>query len=140
MIADEDIRAVANAKRLLILEWLKNPRKHFPPQVDGDLVKDGVCGVLIARNQMTSGDIVTFGLYVAGHFSSDLRHAQEREQQLDSSAGLQDYETVLEWTYRLYFRKSAVFFQPDIQYVIQPGGTGHIGDALVLGCQIGINF
>ena len=22
---------------------------HFPPQVDGDLVKDGVCGVLIAE-------------------------------------------------------------------------------------------
>ncbi len=23
--------------------------KDFPPQVDGDLVKDGVCGLLIAR-------------------------------------------------------------------------------------------
>jgi ArsR family transcriptional regulator len=32
-----------------ILEWLKDPRRHFPPQVDGDLVKDGVCGLLIAR-------------------------------------------------------------------------------------------
>lgn len=27
---------------------LKNPRAHFPPQVDGYLVTDGVCGVLIA--------------------------------------------------------------------------------------------
>jgi DNA-binding transcriptional ArsR family regulator len=43
------LRALANDRRLLILEWLKHPRKHFPPQVDGDLVKDGVCGVLIAR-------------------------------------------------------------------------------------------
>src|SRR5215469_2779843 len=43
------LRAVANGRRLLILDWLKSPRKHFPPQVDGDLVKDGVCGVLIAR-------------------------------------------------------------------------------------------
>jgi len=43
------LRALANDKRLLILDWLKQPRKHFPPQVDGDLVKDGVCGVLIAR-------------------------------------------------------------------------------------------
>jgi len=25
------------------------PRAHFPPQVDGDLVRDGVCGVLIAQ-------------------------------------------------------------------------------------------
>ena len=43
------LRALANERRLQILEWLKHPRKHFPAQVDGDLVKDGVCGVLIAR-------------------------------------------------------------------------------------------
>src|SRR6185437_11598921 len=43
------IRAVANERRVEILRWLKNPAKHFPPQADGDLVKDGVCGVLIAR-------------------------------------------------------------------------------------------
>src|SRR5262249_40492558 len=43
------IRALASDRRLQILEWLKNPRKHFPPQMDGDLVKDGVCGLLIAR-------------------------------------------------------------------------------------------
>ena len=42
------LRALANDRRLQILDWLKKPRKHFPPQVDGDLVKDGVCGVLIA--------------------------------------------------------------------------------------------
>lgn len=41
-------RALANEKRLLILSWLKDPRAHFPPQVDGDLVEDGVCVVLIA--------------------------------------------------------------------------------------------
>jgi ArsR family transcriptional regulator len=43
------LRALANERRLQILVWLKDPRAHFPPQVDGDLVKDGVCGVLIAR-------------------------------------------------------------------------------------------
>ena len=43
------LRALANERRLKILEWLKDPRKHFPPQIDGDLVKDGVCGLLIAR-------------------------------------------------------------------------------------------
>ncbi|SRR5258707_15495184 len=42
------VRALASDRRLQILEWLKEPRAHFPPQVDGDLVKDGVCGVLIA--------------------------------------------------------------------------------------------
>jgi DNA-binding transcriptional ArsR family regulator len=43
------IRALANERRLQILEWLKDPAANFPPQVDGDLVKDGVCGVLIAE-------------------------------------------------------------------------------------------
>ncbi|MET0336815.1 MAG: helix-turn-helix domain-containing protein [Caulobacter sp.] len=45
----EIFRALANDKRLLVLEWLKDPVTHFPPQVDGDLVKDGVCGVFIAE-------------------------------------------------------------------------------------------
>jgi DNA-binding transcriptional ArsR family regulator len=43
------IRALANERRLQILDWLKEPTRHFPPQVDGDLERDGVCGLLIAR-------------------------------------------------------------------------------------------
>jgi ArsR family transcriptional regulator len=42
-------KAVANDRRLQILHWLKKPRAHFSRQVDGDLVRDGVCGLLIAR-------------------------------------------------------------------------------------------
>ena len=42
------LRALGNERRLQILEWLKDPEAHFPPQVDGDLVRDGVCGVFIA--------------------------------------------------------------------------------------------
>jgi len=48
------LRALANERRLQILEWLKHPRRHFRPQVDGDLVKDGVCGVLIAEKLSVS--------------------------------------------------------------------------------------
>ena len=43
------LRALANERRLQILEWLKDPVANFPPQVDGDLVEDGVCAVLIAE-------------------------------------------------------------------------------------------
>lgn len=43
------LRALANDRRLQILEWLADPRTHFRPQVDGDLVEDGVCGQLIAE-------------------------------------------------------------------------------------------
>jgi DNA-binding transcriptional ArsR family regulator len=49
MKLDVALRAIANERRLQVLEWLKDPRAHFPPQVDGDLVKDGVCSLFIAR-------------------------------------------------------------------------------------------
>jgi DNA-binding transcriptional ArsR family regulator len=42
------LHALSNKSRLQILTWLKDPTRNFPPQVDGDLVKDGVCGCFIA--------------------------------------------------------------------------------------------
>jgi DNA-binding transcriptional ArsR family regulator len=60
MLPVEVVKALANEKRLQILHWLKSPRRHFPPQVYGDLVKDGVCGVFIAEKlgvtQPTAGE------------------------------------------------------------------------------------
>ncbi|MDB5550918.1 MAG: ArsR family transcriptional regulator [Rhizobium sp.] len=47
---DVDIyKALANDRRLAVLSWLKDPTAHFPPQADGDLVEDGVCGLFIAE-------------------------------------------------------------------------------------------
>ena len=46
---DPGLKALANEKRLQILSWLRDPTAHFRPQVDGDLVKDGVCGQLITE-------------------------------------------------------------------------------------------
>jgi DNA-binding transcriptional ArsR family regulator len=43
------MKALASDKRLLILEWLRDPERHFPPQRDGDLVRDGVCSLFIAE-------------------------------------------------------------------------------------------
>jgi DNA-binding transcriptional ArsR family regulator len=43
------LKALANERRLQILEWLRDPRAHFRAQLDGDLVEDGVCAVLIAE-------------------------------------------------------------------------------------------
>ncbi len=49
MNLETGLKALANERRLQILEWLKTPAEEFPPQVDGDLVKDGVCGCSIAE-------------------------------------------------------------------------------------------
>ena len=43
------LAALASPKRLQVLEWLRDPRAHFPPQRDGDLVDDGVCVLFIAN-------------------------------------------------------------------------------------------
>ena len=43
------MKALANERRLEILNWLKDPAAHFRPQTDGDLVKDGVCSLFIAE-------------------------------------------------------------------------------------------
>ncbi len=43
------LRALDNDRRLQILRWLREPTRHFRPQVDGDLEEDGVCGLLIAE-------------------------------------------------------------------------------------------
>ena len=57
-------KALASDRRLQILEWLKDPESHFRPQVDGDLVKDGVCGVLIAEKLGVSQPTVSEHLKV----------------------------------------------------------------------------
>src|SRR5215468_492588 len=61
------LRALASDRRLQILEWLKHPRKHFPPQVDGDLVKDGVCGVFIAEKLKVSQPTASEHLKILCH-------------------------------------------------------------------------
>ena|SRR6476646_5068318 len=46
---EKRLKALASGHRLQILALLKDPRGNFPPQVDGDLVKDGVCAVFIEQ-------------------------------------------------------------------------------------------
>jgi ArsR family transcriptional regulator len=54
MLSARVLKALANERRLEILGWLRNPRAHFPPQVYGDLERDGVCGVFIAQKLKVS--------------------------------------------------------------------------------------
>ena len=84
-------------------------------------------------------DVAGFGV-VFGNFSDDLQDSQQRAQLLDPTVGVQRHETALELTYRFALFKSALYFQPDFQYIFRPGGTGRISDALVLGAQVGVNF
>ncbi len=92
---------------------------------------------LVTRGIFPSRPVDVAGLGVVfGQFSDDLQDAQQRAR----NVAVQQHETVLELTYRLALLRSALFFQPDLQYIIRPGATGRISDALVLGAQVGVNF
>lgn len=78
-------------------------------------------------------DYTCFGV-VYGKFSSDYASAVS-----DQGLGYPSYELVFEWNYKIQITRFA-FVQPDIQWVINPGGTGNIPNALVLGAQMGMTF
>jgi porin len=52
---------------------------------------------------------------------------------------LAESEKVIEVAHRIQLTPWS-YFQPDIQYVIDPGGTGDIPNALVMGAQMGFTF
>src|SRR5262249_814569 len=84
-------------------------------------------------------DVAGFGVCY-GHFSSDLRNAERLAQTVDPTVGVKQEETVFEWNYTFRFKNGAFFFEPDLQYILRPGGTGNIPNAFVIGAQTGINF
>jgi ArsR family transcriptional regulator len=61
------LHALANDRRLQVLEWLRDPRAHFPPQRDGDLVEDGVCVVFIAEKLGVAQPTATAHLQALKH-------------------------------------------------------------------------
>ena len=77
---------------------------------------------------------------IYGKFSDDLQAAQQLAQVLDPTVGVQEYELVFEWAYRIRMRNGAMFFQPDLQYIVNPGGAHQYANALVVGAQAGVNF
>jgi porin len=96
---------------------------------------------LVARGVFASRPTDVIGLGVVyGRFGDELQDSQRRARASDPTVGIQRYETALELTYRFRFLKDSVYFAPDLQYIIRPGGTGQIADAFVIGFEAGINF
>jgi porin len=97
-----------------------------PFQVNGGLVYKGL---IPTRDQ----DFTALGV-VYGKFSDNYARTVS-----DAGNGYPEYELVFEANYKIQITKFA-FVQPDIQWVINPGGTGNIPNALVLGAQMGVTF
>ncbi len=98
----------------------------LPFQVNGGAVYKGLI-------PLRDDDFTCFGI-VYGKFSSDYARSVD-----DADGGYPTYELVFEWNYKIQITKFA-FVQPDVQWVVNPGGTGNIPNALVLGMQAGVTF
>ena len=64
---------------------------------------------------------------------------QRDARSVGTGVGLQTYELVLELTY-IFQATRWLQVKPDVQYVIKPGGTGKIPNALVIGFQLALNL
>ncbi|MBE2179727.1 MAG: carbohydrate porin [Chthoniobacterales bacterium] len=78
-------------------------------------------------------DTALFGL-AYGNFSGDYGQAD-----LAYDGEPASFEMALEWGYRVQLN-DFFYIQPDVQYIVRPGGTGSIPNAFVLGAQIGVSF
>ena len=88
-----------------------------------------------------SGASFPFPLYSAWFksFSSQNKSISVDYQAKGSGAGIQKYEVALELTYIVQATRW-LQVQPDLQYIVSPGGTGKIPNALVLGFQLALSL
>jgi porin len=98
----------------------------LPFQVNGGLAYKGLIPT-------RDNDQTVLGV-VYGKFSNEYARSVN-----DVGGGYPDYELVFEAGYRVQLTPFA-YVQPDLQWVINPGGTGNIPNALVLGAQMGVTF
>jgi porin len=98
----------------------------LPFQADGGAIYTG----LIPGRE---NDATLLG-FVYGDFSSSYA-----AKQLTNGRGNPNYELAYEAGYRINFTKFA-YFQPDLQWIIHPGGLTATPNALVLGAQMGLVF
>lgn len=112
---------------------------QFPFFVDGALIYKG----LIPNRDL---DQTSLG-FAYGKFSWDLALAdrQKRDYQ-GSGCDPRKYELMLDLSHKIVLQKMLfldtqwMFIEPDVQYIIRPGGTGDIDNALVCGARFGFNF
>ena len=100
-----------------------------------------VNGGVVYRGLIPGRDADTLNLGVVyGQFSP----VQRRAQRVQQAAGLPDitvqsFEMMIELGYILQLTQWLTV-QPDVQYVVQPGGSDALRNAVVVGAQIAVSF
>ena len=91
---------------------------------------------LIYKGLIPTRDADQLGVAIAyGNYSYD----QIQSEQNKGDYINQVYEAVIEFDYRIQVNQWA-YIQPDLQYIIRPGGTGQVENDTILGFQFGVTF
>ncbi len=123
------VDSISNKGLVLWSAYAFSPQKNIskvPFQINGGAI---YTGLMPGRDN----DQAILGV-IYGSFSSSYAEAQST-----SGNGSPSYELVYEAGYRINFTKYA-YFQPDLQWIINPGGLGSTPNAVVVGAQTGIIF
>ena len=83
-------------------------------------------------------DFAGFGV-AYGSYSGDLRRAEEVQLLTNPAVGLQSWEMTLELTYGCTVRPG-LLVQPDLQFIINPGGNKAVQNAVAIGVNVVFNF
>ncbi len=67
------------------------------------------------------------------------RYEEDRNAVAPGSVGIQTYESIAEIDYNIQIAPW-LSVRPNLQYVIRPGGTGKIPNAVVIGLHMGVTF
>jgi porin len=79
-------------------------------------------------------------LFAHGRINPRLTQYQEdRDEVAPGSVGIQRYESIAEIDYNIQIAPW-LSIRPNLQYVINPGGTGKIPNAFVIGLHAGVTF
>ncbi len=111
------------------------------PDNDINLIPFFMCGGFVYEGLIPGRDKDIAGFAFAyGNISSE----NKPQPQSGSPVGVnamtpQEFEAVVEWTYIIELAPW-LNIQPDIQYVINPGATGELPDALVIGFQLAVSL
>ncbi len=114
------------------ITWAPGNLNQFPLFIDGGVFYKGL---IPTRDQ----DILAIGT-AYGMWSNDLaRLTQDNITYNGSTDHKKVYEMMFDFTYKVQINPW-LYIQPDMQYILHPGGTGYIRDAFVIGTRVGITF
>lgn len=136
-MADQTIyQPQANVDRGLRIGGLAGIGDHHTSQY-GYLLAGG--GLYQGTFRSRENDFVSFSVAYVRTNPRLTRFQRDRDIVAPDSTGIQTYESIAEIDYNFQIAPW-LSLRPNLQYIMNPGGTGKIPNALVIGLYTGVTF